>query len=59
MRTRTFNFMGHNTYTTKDGVSYSMDNKGHNIQRVGTSWLVDGKDSSLEEMEKMGIATRI
>lgn len=51
--------MGHNTYTTKDGVSYSMNNKGHNIQRTGTSWMVDGKESSLEEMEKLGIATKI
>ena len=51
--------MGHNTYTTKGGVSYSMDNKGHNVQRVGTSWVVDGKASSLEEMVKMGIAKKI
>lgn len=58
MRTRTFNFNGHNTYITKEGISYSMDNKGHDIQRVGSSWVVDGKASSLEEMEKMGIATR-
>lgn len=50
--------MGSNTYTTKEGVSYSMNNKGHNIQRIGTSWVVDGKTSSLEEMEKLGIAIR-
>lgn len=55
---RVFNFMGSNTYTTKEGVSYSMNNKGHNIQRIGTSWVVDGKTSSLEEMEKLGIAIR-
>ena len=51
--------MGHNTYTTKDGAFYSMDNKGHNIQRVGTFWVVDGKVSSLEGMVKMGIAKKI
>ena len=56
---RTFNFIGDTTYTTREGISYRIDNKEHNIQRVGKSWVVDGKASSLEEMVKMGIAKKI
>lgn len=56
---RTFNFIGDTTYTTREGISYRIDNKEHNIQRVGKSWVVDGKASSLEEMVKMGIAKNI
>ena len=56
---RTFNFIGDTTYTTREGISYSIDNKEHNIQRVGKSWVVDGKSSSLEGMVKMGIAKKI
>lgn len=55
---RTFNFIGDTTYTTREGISYRIDNKEHNIQRVGKSWVVDGKASSLEEMVKMGIAKK-
>ncbi len=47
---KTFNFIGDTTYTTREGISYRIDNKEHNIQRVGKSWVVDGKASSLEEM---------
>ena len=56
---RTFNFIGDTTYTTREGISYRIGNKEHNIQRVGKSWVVDGKASSLEEMVKMGIAKKI
>ena len=56
---RTFNFIGDTTYTTREGISYRIDNKEHNMQRVGKSWVVDGKASSLEEMVKMGIAKKI
>ncbi|EHJ36395.1 hypothetical protein HMPREF0673_02766 [Leyella stercorea DSM 18206] len=55
---RIFNFIGDTTYTTREGISYRIDNKEHNIQRVGKSWVVDGKASSLEEMVKMGIAKK-
>ena len=55
---RTFNFIGDTTYTTREGISYRIDNKEHNIQRVGKSWVVDGKASSLEEMVKMGIVKK-
>lgn len=55
---RTFNFIGDTTYTTREGISYSIDNKEHNIQRVDKSWVVDGKASSLEGMVKMGIAKK-
>ena len=56
---RIFNFIGDTTYTTREGISYRIGNKEHNIQRVGKSWVVDGKASSLEEMVKMGIAKKI
>ena len=56
---RTFNFIGDTTYTTREGISYRIDNEEHNIQRVGKSWVVDGKASSLAEMVKMGIAKKI
>ena len=56
---RTFNFIGDTTYTTREGISYRIDNKEHNILRVGKSRVVEGKASYLAEMEKKGIAKKI
>lgn len=54
----TFNFMGGNTNLEQNGVTYSINGKGHIIQMAGDNWIVDGEPMTIDEMVAKGIAAK-
>lgn len=51
-----------NFYSTVDtelnGVKYTIDGRKHAVVMVDDKWMIDGREMTLEEMVKEGIATR-
>ncbi len=50
--------MGGYTSLEQNGVTYSINGKGHIIQMAGDNWIVDGVTMTIAEMVAKGIATK-